>query len=235
MSSLSDGRYQLRLRLMAAGQSALRELSLASCADVRHAAALLIATALQDARADTPPTAAGRGLQLQMGLTLDALSLPAVSAGPELGVAWRAGGLRLGIEGRYLLARETRDDDSQLQADVDLFAGSLATAYLFPLGRVAVGPGLAVELGRLGVRARGEQARDQGTLWASALVGARLELRLNRTFGLMLAAQLSVPLRVPSFSLAGEAPFYETSRVGLRAAMSLNVQLGDKRSPGAGQ
>ena len=235
VSSLSDGRYHLGLQLMAAGQPAARELTLASCADVRHAAALLIATALQDARTDPQPRAAGYGLQLRLGLALDALSLPAISGGPELGVALRAGGLRLGIEGRYLLAREARDDDSQLRTDVDLLAGGLAAAYVFPLGPIAVGPGLAVELGRLGARARGERARDQTTLWASALVGARLELPLNSTFGFLLTAQLSVPLRRPSFSLEGEASFYETRRLGLRAAIALNIQLGDKRSSSAGQ
>ena len=235
VSTLPDGRYHLALQLMAAEQPATRELSLASCADVRHAAALLIATALQDARADSQPIAAGIGLELRLGLAFDALGLPAVSGGPELGVGLRAGGLRLGLEGRYLLAREARDDDSQLRADVDLLAGSLAAAYVFALGPLAVGPGLAIELGRLGARARGEQARDLGTLWASALVGARVELPLTRTFGLILAAQLSVPLRRPTFSLAGEAPFYETRAVGLRALIALNVQLGDKRAASTGQ
>jgi len=238
VSALSFGprRYHLSLRLTAADQPATRELELASCADVRHAAALLIATALQDASADLPPTAAGSGLQLRVGAVGDALSLPAISGGPEIGIAWRMRGLRVGIEGRYLFAREASDDDSQLRTDVDLLAGSLAGAYVFPLGPLAVGPGLAVELGRLGAAARGEQAGDQGgTLWVSALVGGRIELPLNGTFGLMLAAQLSVPLRRPSFSLAEEQPFYETSSLGLRLAIGMNIQLGDKRTASTGQ
>jgi hypothetical protein len=236
VSALPDGprRYHLSLQLMAAGQPAVRELELASCADVRHAAALLIATALQAAD-DSPPTAAGRGLQLRLGVLGDALSLPAITGGPELGVAWRAGGLRLALEGRYLLARGASDDDSQLRTDVDLLAGSVGAQYLFALGPLGIGPGLAVEVGRLGARATGEQARNQGTLWASALVGARAELPLSHSFGLMLAAQLSVPLRRPSLSLEGEAPFYETRRAGLRLAIGVIVQLGDKRSSGAGQ
>jgi len=228
-------RYHLSLRLMAADQPATRELELASCADVRHAAALLIATALQDANGRPPPTAAGSGLQLRLGAVGDALSLPAISGGPEIGIAWRMNGLRLGIEGRYLLAREASDDDSQIRTDVDLLAGSLAGAYVFPLGSVAVGPTLAVELGRLGATARGEQARDGGALWVSALVGGRVELPLNGTFGLVLAAQLCLPLRRPSFSLAAEQPFYETSRLGLRLAIGMNIQLEDKRTAGTGQ
>lgn len=231
VSTLADGRYHLSLQLMAADQPASRELSLASCPDVRHAAALLIATALQNGSASRR---AG-GFALRLGAALDIGSLPGISAGPELGIVWRAGGLRLGIEGRYLLAREARDDDSQLRTDVDLLAGSVGTAYLFQLGPVALGPGLAIELGRLGAHARGEQARDQGTLWASALVGGRAELPLSEAFGLAFAAQLSVPLSRPSFSLEGEAPFYETSRVGLRLGLGLNVQLGDKQSASTGQ
>ena len=235
VSTLPSGprRYHLSLQLRAAGQPATRELELASCADVRHAAALLIATALQDADAGSQPSAAG--LQLRLSALGDALSLPAISGGPEVGIAWRRGGLRLGIEGRYLLAREASDDDSQLTTDVDLLAGGLAGAYVFSLGPLAVGPGLALELGRLGARARGEQAEDQSTLWVSALVGGRVELPLNDTFGLMLAAQLSVPLRRPSLSLAQEPPFYETSRLGLRLAIGVIVLLGDKRTASTGQ
>lgn len=237
VSALADGhrRYHLSLQLVAAGQRATRELSLATCADVRHAAALLIATALQDGRADSPPTAAQSGLQVRLGGVFDALSVPAISGGPELGVALRSGGLRLGVEGRYLLAREARDDDSQLRSDVDLLAGSFSLGYLFPRGRLNVGPGIAIELGRLGATARGEQAQDQGTLWVSALVGGQAELALNDTFGLMLGAQLSLPLRRPSLSLEAEPPFYETSRLGLRLTLGINIQFGDKRSSGAGQ
>ena len=227
--------YRLHLRLVTKDQPATRELALSSCADVRHAAALLIATALQESAPASPRTAADAGLKLQLGVVGDALSLPAVSGGPELGVAWHVAGWRFALEGRYLLSREARDDDSQVRTDVDLLAGSLGAEFLVPLGPFQVGPGIAAELGRLGARSRGELAQDASAWWASALVGARLVVPWSDRIGCAVSARLSVPLRRPSLSLKAEAPFYETSRVAVRLGVSLDIQLGDKRSSTAGQ
>jgi hypothetical protein len=236
VSTLADGprRYQLSLQLTAAAHQGKRELDLASCADVRHAAALLIATALQE-EASAAHATRGSGWRMQLAALGDAFSLPGLSGGPELGIAWYSGGLRVSLDARYLLARQASDDDSALRADFDLFAGSLGAAYLRPVGPFGLGPSVGLELGWLRGRSTGEQASDGGSLWASALVGGRAELPVSDRFGLLLGAQLSVPMRRTSFSLAGESPFYQTRPVGLRLTIGINIGFGDKRSDGDGQ
>jgi hypothetical protein len=232
VSELASGprRFELSLQLTAAGHASQRRLDLATCADVRRAAALLIATALENVE-----HAAGPSWGVTLGGVGDLLSTPAITGGPELGLTAYLGALRLQLDARYLFARAVGDDDSRLSADIGLLAGGLTAAYMAPVGSFAIGPSLGVELGFLRGSGQGEQARDEGTLWASALLGGRFELPLRDWIGLTSALQLSLPVRRPSFSLAGEPPFYETRPVGVRLCFGVSFFFGAKQTLGAGQ
>jgi len=234
--------YRLRLQLEVAEGKSERVLELASCAELRHAAALLVATALEHRQPTSLPAqpAVRRPRDdvwhVRLGLLADLGTLPAASAGPSAGLGWERGRFRLAVQAHYLFAREASDSTSRLVAEIDQFAAALGVAYLWTLGPVRLGPTLDAELGVLRARARGEQGSPEGTaLWGTALVGALAELPTGGRLTLALSLQLSLPPWPPTFSLAGEEPFYETAALGFRAGLAARVRLGFKNEPVRGQ
>lgn len=234
--------YVLRLQLDVAAGRSERTLSLASCADARHAAALLIGTALEQGRATRPPASdeaaaqVPRAWHVQLGLLGDFGTLPELSGGPDAQVGWERAGLRLRAAAHYFFARDVADNDSQLVAAIDQLAGALGAAYLWSLGPLRLGPTVDAELGMLRARARGEEGRPtKSARWGAALLGLGAELPTSERLTFALSVQASVPVWRPSFSLIDEMAFHETAVVGFRAGLGVRVRLGFKNEPARGQ
>lgn len=232
----------MQLRLDVAAGRSERTLALATCADARHAAALLIGTALEQARASAPSVSEPPEPQVpsawhaQVGVLADLSTLPGLTGGPDVQLGWERAGLRLRVAGHYLVARETRDDDSALVAAIDHFAGSLGAAYVWPIGPLHIGPTVDAEVGALRARGRGEAGRPTDSArWAAALLGATAELPTHERLTLALSVQVGVPLSRPDFSLVDEDPFYTTAPATFRACLGARLRFGFKNEPGRGQ
>ena len=177
-----------------------------------------------------------QSFSLRLGALGDLGTLPGATAGPLAGVQWSLAEARIWIEGRYLWARARSDDDSRSVGKVDLFAGALGAAWLWKLGRFALGPLLEVELGALRGRAHGELARSHaGAFWGSAQLGALLERAWLDRVSLALSAQASLPWSRPQFGLSGEPAFYTTGHVAARLGLGVRVKLGFKKDGALGQ
>jgi hypothetical protein len=232
-----DG-FELRLTIDAPHGRSERNLTVATCAQAQHAAALLIASAI-DLDEDTPaessypraaPEVQTRYL-LRLGSIVDVGSLPAATVGPSLGLFLSRAMIRGWAEARYVIPRRARDNDSTLVADLDLFAAVLGVARLWKVGPLAIGPCVELELGALRARAEGElEARTRTTLWLGASAGALLSYpRTGRPVAdLGLALLASVPWLRQPFSLGDDAPFYTTSVAAFRLALWLAFDVRPK-------
>lgn len=244
--ALATGGYRLALTLEVEGGASERVLELPHCSDVPRAAALLVATALEQGTTHEPPAEEPRAtpvhtpiLQswaLRFGALADLGSLPGATAGPLAGVQWNLSQVRLWLDARYLWARTRADDDSRLVGKIDLFAGALGMARLWNIRGFALGPLIEAELGALRARAHGELARPPArAFWGSAQLGVVLERALSARVTFALSAQASLPWSRPRFGLSGEPAFYTTGHAAARLGLGVRVKLGSKKDGARGQ
>lgn len=230
--------FALHLTVDAPHGRSERDLTVPTCAQAQHAAALLIAAALdldEETSGESPyqessPKGETRTL-LRAGAIADVGSLPAGTAGPALGVFFSGPSLRGWVDARYLIPRRARDTDSGLVADIDLFSGAIGLARLWKVGPLAVGPCVELEVGALRARAAGEQdSRTRATLWLGSSVGLMVShpRSVRELADLGMSALVSVPWLRQPFALGDEAPFYSTSRFAFRAAIWLAFDVRSK-------
>jgi hypothetical protein len=230
--------FALRLTIEAPHGHSERVLTVVTCAQAQHAAALLIASAMDmaDERAPASESEASRPelaarYQLRVGVLVDSGSLPAGSVGPSLGLGIATRVVRGWAEARYFIPRRARDTDSSLVADFDLFVGALGLARLWKVGPIALGPCVELEAGALRARAHGERdAHGQATLWLSSSAGAMLSYPRSgrRLAEVGLALLASIPWLRQPFALGAEAPFYTTGPTSVRAAIWLAFDVRSK-------
>jgi hypothetical protein len=181
-------------------------------------------------RAPDPPREPRR---LSIGLTVGAIgdvqTLPGLTAGPSLGTELSVERFRVWLEGHYFTPRYAQAASSDVEARVELTAGSAGMAYVADFGPIGLGPTLAAEFGYLrAVGSRLEDRRVTGTLWAAGLAGVRLDVQLHSRVGLRLGAAVGVPLRRPQLGLFPEPIFYRTSAVTGRIELSMLIRLGSR-------
>jgi hypothetical protein len=233
------GDFALHLTIDAPYGRSERDLTVPTCAQAQHAAALLIAAAVdmvdEESLAEIPnrqsESAAEARYMLRVGAFADVGSLPAGSVGPSVGVGFAGAFFRSWADARYLVPRRARDDDSSLVADLELFSGAVGLAGLWKVGPLALGPCVELEIGALRARADGElDAHRRATLWLGSSAGLMLSRprRARRVADLALALLASVPWLRQPFALGDEAPFYATSGLAFRAAMWLSFDVRSK-------
>jgi hypothetical protein len=249
VTALSDGRY--RLRVSRAGTEGARARELATCAEAREAAILIMATALgteqQDANAlaadasaqpvaEPKPantTVAARGVPPRFTLTLAALldygTLPGVGVGPSLDVSYAHGLLRAGVAAHYLPARSAPVVPDPASIRIDSFAFSLHGGALFRFAQSAFGPRAELELGALRGRPKGvDEAVTESAFWLTLLGGGELEQWFHSRVGMQLFVLVGPALRRPRFALADGAAVYTTAPLVLRAGLGVTVRIDPK-------
>lgn len=207
----SSTRWWLRLEVDGNRAEGERELVMRSCDDVRQAAVLLAALALDpeatsDAIALPPepePAASGdvpqRGVAPFVLVTMDALALPTPAFGPALGVGlfderWR-------VDVGALLLLPTRGD-AQASAEIGLASGSLDLAYLVGGAPFALGPIARLEIGWMFASAPAlPRATSGGSIWSAGFAGLQAELTLGWHVGLRLELLGGLPFVRPRFAL----------------------------------
>lgn len=238
VAALEPEGYELNLDVVTRDHRAHRTVRLSTCEEVGEAAALLIATALDPAvalreepatepapRERVPPTWA-----LSVSGLFDTRSLPHESFGVSGGVqlAFERGAW-LWAEGRYLAPARQIDEGSSSETKIDMLGGALGTAWMWKLGKAALGPALELEAGLLRGRSNGlVQAERADALWVDALGGALLSYALHTRVGLSLGMLGGVPLTRPRFALRDEEPFYTTRAWTFRLALGVRVSLGSR-------
>ena len=250
------GAYALALAVHGVERDLERNVVLASCGEVQDAVALLVAITIDPSaeqrakfvraapepppqrleplrqpqvRAPREPLLPPARALLRAGLLGDLHALPDASFGPALGLELGLGPLRIALGGAYLLPRSAQTAVPGIEGRVDLGVGMLALAYLPELGRVALGPSLAFEVGYM--RAQGVGATDGrsvGTPWLAVLPGGRFDVALHPRVRLRLELLAGLPLRRPKLALRGESVFYETRRLTARIELGLLIPLGSR-------
>lgn len=183
------------------------------------------------ARAKAAPLRAPR--RLSIGLTVAAIgdvqTLPGLTAGPSFGTELSVERFRVWLEGHYFAPRYAQAAASDVEARVELTAGSVGMAYVTDFGPIGLGPTLAAELGYLrAVGSRLEDRRVTGTFWAAGLAGFRLDFHVHTRIGIRLGAAVGVPLRRPQLGLFPEPIFYRTSAVTGRIELGVLIRLGSR-------
>jgi hypothetical protein len=190
-------------------------------------------------RVATPRTPALRldsDLRLRIGGQLAVFTLPGVTGGPSLGVELVRGRFVSWLDARYLVPRRSHDGDSELRADLDLFAVALGTAWMAAVGPLQLGPYAELEGGLLRARGRGE--RDAGNAlapWLAGALGLRADAHLYRRAAASFYAAASIPFWRPGVQLGDEAAFYRTSAAAFRAGIVLRIAIGVARTQDRGQ
>jgi hypothetical protein len=243
IEALPEGRQLLRVTRDSAGA---RSRELATCAEAREAAVLIMATALgaepsvQEApAAPAEPQETGGSIAAELGVAprftltlstlLDVYTLPGVGAGPALSAGYAHGLLRTGVSARYLPARAAPDVPGGAAMRIDSFAGSVHLGALFRFASTAFGPRAELELGNLRGRASGvEEKVTRSTFYAALLAGAELELWLHSRIGLSLLVLVGPALRRPRFALEDNAATYTSKSLVLRAGLGITVRIDPK-------
>ncbi len=243
VEALPEGRQRLSVARAGTGT---RDRELASCAEAREAAVLIMATALgaeaSAAQAPSEPVEAqetGASISAEMGVAprftltlsalLDVFTLPGVGAGPALSAGYAHGLLRAGISARYLPAREVPGVPGGATIRIDSFAGSVHAGALFRFASTAFGPRAELELGNLRGRASGVMDKVTGnTFYAALFAGAELELWLHSRIGLSLLVLAGPALRRPRFALEDNIGRYTTRALVLRAGLGITVRIDSK-------
>ncbi|MDB4976556.1 MAG: putative secreted protein [Myxococcaceae bacterium] len=242
--------YRLTLEVRSNTHRAERQMDLASCAEAQDAAALLIATAIDpeavmrtsaeapppeppEVPRPRPPSLVPHRWSLVARGLFDAFALPGATAGPSVGVLLARPRFRVWSEARYLFARRTEQRAaSSLQADADLFALAVGTAYVWPFGALVVGPGAELELGAL--RARGHGGGNQAASlhdaspWGLLDLGGVAGYGVHRRVGLELSMFAGLPLFRPQLAVRGEREFYTTAALTIRVAVGVRISLGSR-------
>jgi len=229
VEALERSRYQLTLTTQGTTGAARRSVDLDDCAEVQRAAAVLIATALSPAAPAEPEREpVSRPLvqpwSLRLAGLFDASALPAPSGGPSLGVGYDRAAVRVWLDVRYVVGRESAQDELA-RVQIDLFAVALGGAYLWQLGPVGLGPMLELELGASRGQAASDANGSASAPWIAPLGGGLLEADLGPV-ALVLALALGVPLLRPEFEAQDPDDVYTTRPVTGRAQLGLKSPLG---------
>lgn len=171
----------------------------------------------------SPAPEAGTRVALGLGGSVVWGPLPEPSPGLVASVGVRRDRVRVGALGTLAL-RQTPHFDRSAGASIDMLEGGAFAGYLLPLGIFALGPAVNVEATY--VRARGFGIRRPSTssaVWATAVVGARLEARAARWLGAFARADLLVPFDAPRFALGTQA---DSVRLHTPAALAPRLTLG---------
>lgn len=172
-----------------------------------------------------PPPAASRGVSFHLGAWLgaDAGSLPGVSFGFGATAALLVGAQRieLGIAARPA-SKASLPGRPTAGGAVDLLAGWAGTCRSLLRSPLALGPCVALEVGRLhaagfGVSEPGQAERP----WVAASAGALLVWAPYGRLGLTLRADLVVPLTRPTFVIEDLGPVHRPGDVAGRASLGL--------------
>lgn len=251
--------YELTLHVHDATRELERRVQLASCDEVRDAATLLIATAidpdavLRAAPSETPaapsalppvapepapvaPVSSSRW-SLLLGGVGDLQSLPGPSGGPSAGALVALRPLRLSALARYLLARTQAAPESELATELDLFLFGLGAQLAWKVGPFLLGPGVEAEFGVLRARTRGPNHAGTGTApWGSALLGGAMAWGASARVGVELGVFAGLPLWYPRLAREERksSPFYSTEPFTVRVALALRISLDSKDSPTSG-
>jgi hypothetical protein len=242
VTELADS-FALALTMESAHGRAERNMELASCDDVRRAAAVLVATALTHDLAapaegdeDRVENQSLEPWSLRLGALADLGSLPGASGGALLGLGYtplhRA---QVWLDLRYLAPRETEPDSDELSARIDLFAAALVGSYTWAYGAFSIGPSLELELGALRGRVTGRRADgSRNAAWLSGFAGATSGYGLGRvTLG--FSVLIGAPLSRPAFIWGDDEGGYRTGAIAVRGQLGISVRLGTKKNAETGQ
>lgn len=226
---VAGGMYVLELRYSTeAGGFDERRVEGESCRAATDAAALVLALALDPAKAAPPParpsaTAAARPdrsafIASVLGEFDSALlGLPTFAPGVRFG--WRYEGLELSASFQYFLPREHSNQDIALR--LQLLSFDVGACYLVRSGGWAFGPCGRFEIGRLSGNPSG--AVDAGTPGSArahaATLGGTLRLPLSAALRLAFDAGFEWVSRRPQFQVTGAATIAHPSTFGLRLAL----------------
>jgi hypothetical protein len=249
LAERSTNYYRLTLRVRSQSRTAERSVELPTCGEVQDAAALLIASAIDPTATlrvaeprppappalEDPPVAelatparppAPWAARAQAGLDLFTLTDPTLSLG--VGVVLQQPRYLVWGEARYLLAR--RERHPELETKLDLFAGALGSAFLWPVQSLRVGPACELELGLYRARGRARSTAIEpsrsSALWSSALLGAVVAYAVVPRVSLELALFAGLPFRRAEVRLEKEDALHKTAPLTMRLALGVRVSLG---------
>ncbi len=179
-------------------------------------------------RSPSSPSPVSR-LALGVGGALGLGSLPEASGAVLVSGTLRHDRVRVGLLGSVTMPVSATFDRTAGATFHQLEVGAFGS-YLVPIGaRVSVGPAANLELSHVRVRGFGIRApKLTTTFWPTAVVGARLEVRIASRLGLFSRAEGLFPFAAPAFSLAtaeGGVRLHEPALPSLRLSLGLEIVL----------
>ena len=155
-------------------------------------------------------------------------TLPHVNAGGVASAVVRLHRFRVGVLGSVSLRQEPYFDRTA-GASFDMIEAGVFGGYMVPLGIVALGPCVNLEMAHVQVRGFGiRQPRTSTSIWPMAVLGGRIEVRVARWIGLFARGDLAVPLGAPTFTLATSSDavqLHEPARVAPRLSLGAEIVL----------
>jgi len=143
----------------------------------------------------TPRAALGVGASVESGV------LPEPSAGFVGSASLRLDRIRVGVLATMSLVQRPHFARTA-GASFEMISAGAFGSYMLPLGPVAVGPTVNVELTHVRVRGFGIRGpRASSVFWPTPVLGARLEVSPARWIALVGRADLLIPIGAPAFNL----------------------------------
>jgi hypothetical protein len=163
------------------------------------------------------------------GLALDVGAMPGLAPGAWVGAAARLAWVEVGLEGRFHPERRASlAPRPEVGAEVTLLAGRVRLGAVVSLLRtrdveLELAPLVALELGAVSARGVGLMSPLAGSaLWWAGLLALEARAFFFEHVGMVLRAELEVPLRRSSFLVEGyDTPVFRAADVGLVALVGL--------------
>jgi hypothetical protein len=136
-------------------------------------------------------------------LVVDLNVLPTPAVGAALGASYGVGSFWLSAQGIYLPPQQAALTNER-GADISLLAASLSGCYWALGGRLAAGPCMKLEAGVLPAQGVSDHATSGNGRWAAVVPGIAAQWWLSGSWGLLLGAELVLPLVRDEFMLGTE-------------------------------
>jgi hypothetical protein len=140
----------------------------------------------------------------------------------------------ISAQARYLFARATADELTDIVTELDLFVGAVGVSHVWSLGVFSLGPSVEAEFGVLRassqVRGRNQDPHRMYREWGNALLGAGLGVAVSPRVRFELGLFAGLPIWPWKLAVAGptKRTFYATPAIHGRATLAIRVSFGSK-------
>lgn len=215
------------------GSGSARVLEARDCDALSDAVLLVVAMSFAEPAAPPAPGIAKPGFALGVGglARVDVATLPDPTLGLGGVAALLKGPLRVELEAAYDFPQSSSRRAAHGGGQFGLWSTALRGCYALlshwqAHAPVALGPCLAAEFGVMRGRAfEATSARTRRALWSALWFGVTASLRVGSWLRPWLSLELGLPVRRPSFDVAGHGAVYQAGRVVGRGTIGLLVQF----------